>query len=288
MKYPAAINLPFNGEILKDRFTFARPGEGDGRGEGFWVIVQGNAMVVKEEKGAFSLHEGTLPGWLETKSEPLFFGFWQNRPVYAVVAGKNQELPLPFVSEPFNAAEDDRLDDSLLTLGGLALQTLHWERNSAVCSRCGGSLQRIAHTWGKRCLSCSYEHFPHISPCVIVLVKRGDQFLLGRKSIWPQGRYSLIAGFLDFGESLEECVHREVMEEAGITVKDLRYVGSQNWPFPSQLMAGFVAEYAGGEINTDGEELEDVRWFSRDAMPPSLPAKRSIARWIIDTFAKEE
>ncbi|ACM20287.1 NADH pyrophosphatase [Geotalea daltonii FRC-32] len=284
MKYPSAVNLPFNGEIIKDRFTLARPGEGRGDGPGYWIIIQGNAMVVKEEQGAISLHEGTLPSWLEAKSEPLCFGYWQNSPIYGVVVGKNQILPAPYVAEPFNAAEDDRLDDSFLTLGGLALQTLHWERNSAVCSRCGGSLQRIENTWGKRCQSCAYEHFPHISPCVIVLVKRGDQFLLGRKSVWPEGRYSLIAGFLDFGESLEECVHREVMEEAGVEVENLHYVGSQNWPFPSQLMAGFVADYAGGEINIDGEELEDVRWFSRDAMPPSLPAKRSIARWIIDSY----
>jgi NAD+ diphosphatase len=285
VKYPAAINLPFNGEVIRDHFTIARPESGDREGEGYWVIVQGNAMVVKAAEGTFSLHEGKLPDWLAVKSEPIRFGTWRNRPIYAVAAGKNQELPAPFVSEPFNAAEDDRLDDVFLTLGGLALQTLHWERNSAVCSRCGGNLQRIEGTWGKRCLSCAYEHFPHISPCVIVLVKRGDQFLLGRKSVWPQGRYSLIAGFLDFGESLEECVHREVMEEAGIAVKNVRYVGSQNWPFPSQLMAGFVADHAGGDINMDGEELEDVRWFSRDSMPPALPAKRSIARWIIDTFA---
>jgi NAD+ diphosphatase len=115
-------------------------------------------------------------------------------------------------------------------------------------------------------------------------VKRGNEFLLTRKSVWPAGRYSLVAGFLDFGESLEECVQREVKEETGIEVRNIRYVGSQNWPFPSQLMAGFIAEYAGGEIAVDHEELEDARWFCVNAMPASLPAERSIARWIIDSY----
>ena len=281
MRYPAPINLPFNGDIIKDGFRGVHPGEGHAAGPGYWIIIQGNAMVVREEKGQVLLPEGELPLWLEAKNKPLCFGYWHHRPLYAVVAGKDQLLPSPFIAEPFNGFED-RLSDTFLTLGGLALQILHWQRNSAVCSRCGGTMQGIDHTWGKCCQSCAYEHFPHISPCVIVLVKRGDDFLLGRKSVWPEGRYSLIAGFLDFGESLEECVHREVMEEAGIKVDNLRYVGSQNWPFPSQLMAGFVADYAGGEIMIDGEELEDARWFNRTQMPGSLPPKRSIARWIID------
>jgi len=116
-------------------------------------------------------------------------------------------------------------------------------------------------------------------------VKRGEEFLLVRKAAWPQGRYSLIAGFLDMGESLEECVHREVQEEAGIRVENLRYLGSQNWPFPSQLMAGFVADYAGGEIRADESEIEDVQWFCAGRMPALLPSRRSIARYIIDTWA---
>ena len=99
------------------------------------------------------------------------------------------------------------------------------------------------------------------------------------------GCYSLVAGFVDFGESLEECALREIREETGIIAENIRYVGSQNWPFPAQLMAGFVADYAGGEIVVDKNELEDARWFSVEALP-TLPPSRSIARWIIDTFAR--
>jgi len=116
------------------------------------------------------------------------------------------------------------------------------------------------------------------------LVRRGDQFLLVRKKEWATGRYGLVAGFLDMSESLEECAAREVLEETGIRVKNVRYVGSQCWPFPSQLMAGFVAEYEGGEVTVDTKELEDARWFSRDALPDGLPPHRSIARWIIEKY----
>ena len=282
MRYPEAVNLPFNGAIIKEGFRPLRPGEAVPAGPALWVVVRGNELVLVEEKGEFSFFEGERPDWLA--GEGICFGTWYGKPLFAVSLSRKKDLPAGLVAEPFNAMEE-RLDDRLLTLGGLAHQVLSWDRHSALCSRYGGSLERILRSWGKRCIGCGHEHFPHIHPCVIVLVRKNGEFLLGRKSAWPAGRYSLVAGFLNFGESLEECVHREVLEETGIRIHNLRYVGSQNWPFPSQLMAGFVADYSGGEIVVDREELEDARWFCREAMPESLPGKRSIARWIIDKFA---
>ncbi|KAF0219241.1 MAG: hypothetical protein FD174_2327 [Geobacteraceae bacterium] len=284
MSYPEAVNLPFNGEVIRGDFVPATPGAIDAGESGFWAILQGNAMVVIENAGGLALPEGELPDSFALKQEPLCIGRWRNRPLRVFRIGRDVTISLPYVAEPFNAVED-RLDDRLLTLGGLALQILHWERLSTFCSRCGGALTRIPATWGKKCTACSHEHYPHIHPCVIVLIRRGDEFLLVRKPEWAKGRYSLVAGFLDFGESLEECVRREVKEETGIEVTGIRYVGSQNWPFPSQLMAGFVADYAGGELRVDETELEDARWFCSEAMPETLPPKRSIARWIIDRYA---
>lgn len=284
MAYPEAVNLPFNGEVIRDDFTPVIPVNGDTAGEGFWVILQGSALVVRQENDRYDLHEGALPPWAPADSRILSVGLWKGKPLWVLRVGKGVALPSPYVAEPFNAVEQ-RLDDRLLTVGGLAQQILHWERLSAVCSLCGNGMERIPGTWGKRCVKCGHEHYPHIHPCIIVLVRRGDEFLLTRKAEWVKGRYSLIAGFLDFGESLEECVHREVREEAGIAVKNLRYVGSQNWPFPSQLMAGFVADYAGGDLVIDPGELEDGRWFCREDMPEALPPTRSIARWIIDRYA---
>lgn len=287
MTYPDSINLPFNSASIHDGYTPVKPGEREPEGSGFWVVLQGGALVVKAEKGELFLPEGEKPDWLTEDAELFCIGLWQGRPLRATAIGKGVTIPPPYTAEPFNAVAE-RLDDWLLTLGGLAQQILQWERQSALCSLCGGVLERIDGGWGKRCLACRHEHYPHIHPCIIVLVKRDEEFLLIRKAEWPAGRYSLIAGFVDFGESLEECLHREAGEEAGIMVTNIRYVGSQSWPFPSQLMAGFVADYAGGELRADETEIEDARWFSAENMPESLPTRRSIARWIIDKYALGE
>ena len=284
MSYPDAVNLPFNAMVLGDSFVAMTPDALDNGEPGYWAIISGPSLVVVAKGEARLLPEGPLPVWLKADAGPVLLGTWQGRPLRAARIAGGTELPAPHVVEQFNATED-RLDDRLLTLGGYAQQVLHWERHSACCPRCGGAMERIPGSWGKRCHPCRGDHYPHIHPCAIVLVRRGDEFLLIRKPEWPPGRYSLVAGFLDFGESLEECARREVREETGVEVANIRYVGSQSWPFPSQLMAGFVADYVDGAIRVDLAEIEDARWFCPTKMPDSLPGKRSIARWIIDTFA---
>lgn len=284
MPYPDTANLPFNATVIADGFTPAPPDSGGGDGPGVWAVLRGNALVVEERGGTLALPEGERPQWLSAGRETITIGRWYGRPLRIARMSAQDPLPSPFEAEPFNAT-GERLDDATLTIGGMAQQILHWERDSRFCARCGAPLERLPGTWGKRCPPCGVEHFPHIHPCAIVLVKRGDEFLLTRKPEWAPGRYGLVAGFLDFGESLEECARREVLEETGVEIGAIRYVGSQCWPFPSQLMAGFVAEYAGGEIRVDHAELEDARWFSPGAMPVSIPPRRSIARWIIDRFA---
>jgi NAD+ diphosphatase len=122
---------------------------------------------------------------------------------------------------------------------------------------------------------------------VIVLIKDGERILLTRKSFWAKGRYGLVAGFVDIGESFEAAVQREIREEVGVEVTDIRYVASQYWPFPSQLMVGFVATYDGGELRVDHTELEDARWFPLRELP-DLPGKHSIARFILDHYARPE
>ena len=284
MTYPEQINLPFNFSYIKDAFELRHPSVQEPEATGFWAIIQGNNVVLVQADEGLSLPEGDLPGCLTPLSAPLCIGLWKGRPLHVYSVSTKLVIEPPFVAEPFNATEE-RLDFVTMTLAGLAKQILHWELQSRHCSRCGAEMERITGSWGKRCTGCTSEHFPHIHPCAIVLVRRDNQVLLTRKAEWPAGRFSLVAGFLDFGESLEECAMREVREETGIEIENVRYVGSQNWPFPSQLMAGFVADYAGGEIIVDTTELEDARWFPIDALP-LLPPRRSIARWIIDTFAR--
>lgn len=282
MPYPEQINLPFNFASIKDAFELRPPSEHDPVEQGSWAIIQGNNVVLMQEENSFTLPAGDLPIGLLPKNPPLCIGIWNGTPLRAITISGKLTLPASLVAEPFNAGEE-RMSMQTLTLAGLAKQILHWEQQNRYCSTCGAASERIPATWGRKCTGCNGEHFPHIHPCSIVLVKRGKELLLTRKKEWIAGRYSLVAGFLDFGESLEECAMREVREETGIEINNVRYVGSQNWPFPAQLMAGFVADYAGGEIVVDHHELEDARWFRINDLP-TLPPSRSIARWIIDNF----
>lgn len=170
-----------------------------------------------------------------------------------------------------------------------ALRALHvaeWGRSHRFCGRCGARYPALGSELVRSCSACDAQLFPRISPAVIVLVRRGEQVLLGRGNHLPAGLFSTLAGFVDPGESLEEAVHRELFEEVGIEVSDVRYFGSQPWPFPDSLMVGFTAEHAAGELRVDRDELAEARWFGRDELPPVPPAF-SIARRLIDAWVRE-
>jgi NAD+ diphosphatase len=287
MSYPETVNLPFNRAVLQDRFRWVYPDMAPPAGNPLWLVLRGDALVVAADPARGRLLEEAQVRTLSPAMEPLCFATWDGRPLLAVRVSRECPLPPDLTAEPFNAFAD-RLDDQVLTLGGLAQQVLRWQHDACHCSRCTALTRPMPGGWGRECPDCRSVRFPAVHPCAIVLVRRQDEFLLVRKKEWPAGRYSLVAGFLDLGESLEECAAREVAEETGITVTNIRYVGSQHWPFPSQLMAGFVAEYAAGEVRVEEAELEDARWFHRDRLPAALPGKRSIARWIFDRFVAAE
>ena len=217
--------------------------------------------------------------------DPFWLGTFEGEECWVAPIPRDHVVPEDFRAETLVPMQGTRLPDDLLSLGGMAMQALWWESTSGHCPRCGERTERLPGEWGKRCPRCRYEHYPHLHPAVIVLVTDGDRCLLARKAGWAPGRYALVAGFVDNGESFEGTVAREVKEEVGVDVTDIRYVGSQNWPFPSQIMVGFVATYAGGEITVDPEELEDARWFPRGELP-SLPSRHSISRFIIDHYGR--
>lgn len=178
------------------------------------------------------------------------------------------------------------VDDATFSAAGFGAQLAHFEDTCRFCGRCATKLASKPTERAKRCPKCEREVYPHVSPCAIVLVedRERDAVLLTRSPRFPPGMYGLVAGFLEPGETLEECAAREVREETGVAVEDVRYAGSQPWPFPSQLMVGFFATYAGGDLVVDTSELEDARWFTRDAMPQKPPpvsiARRLIDRWL--------
>ncbi len=176
-----------------------------------------------------------------------------------------------------------------------AVGLLNWHRRHRFCANCGApSVAREAgHV--RVCPVCGTQHHPRTDPVVIMLVTDGDRALLGRQAQWPAGRYSALAGFVEPGESLEEAVAREVREEAGVLVAEVRYRSSQPWPFPSSLMLGFSARWAGGEPAVRDAELEDVGWFTRQAIvdgdvqlpPPTAIARRLIDEWLGDARAPQ-
>ena len=166
-----------------------------------------------------------------------------------------------------------------------AAHLARWRRTSRFCGVCGTATGPSRRHQAMVCRSCGHLAFPKVSPAVIVQVTRGNRILLGRSRRHPHGGYSVLAGFVDPGETLEDTVRREVEEESGIRVRNVRYFGSQPWPFPDSLMVGFTAEYDGGEIHSGDDELVDVAWFRADALPPVPPAY-SIARALIDDFAR--
>lgn len=285
MQYFESIDLPFNNRAMGEVFVPAKTGEPDPGEPGFWLIFQGDALVLNAE-GGVSFIAGDIPDWIGNRAGGMLIGTWGGKPVRILEIDTDAGIPSGYLVEPLLFTFfHQRLPDDLVTLAGLAQQILGWKRKSIVCSRCGGETDWIPGTWGKRCLRCGHEHFPHIHPCAIVLVRRGDELLLIRKPEWPKGYYSIPSGFCDFGESLEECARREVEEETGIRIRDLRYAGSQSWPFPGQLMIGFTAEYAGGEILVDRGELEDAAWFRRGSLPPTFSAG-SIAGWMMARFGE--
>jgi NAD+ diphosphatase len=164
-----------------------------------------------------------------------------------------------------------------------------WRANHRHCSRCGAPTlgTRAGHV--RECSRCGLENFPRIDPAVIVLVHDGERALLGRQASWPPGRFSTIAGFVEPGESLEDAVYREVLEETGIRTRDIRYESSQPWPFPASLMLGFVARGEFAEPRFTDGELEDARWFGRSQIENSevlLPPPHSISRRLIETWLK--
>ena len=172
-------------------------------------------------------------------------------------------------------------DDARLAIAGRAFQIAEWARTHRFCGRCGKPTTPAPGERAMRC-ACGHTTYPRISPAMMVLVKRGEAILLARNVAAPPGRMSALAGFLEAGESVEEAIHREVREEVGIEVTDLRYFASQPWAFPHSLMLAFTAEYAGGELKPDPTEIAEARWFGPGDTLPQLSPHQSISRALIE------
>ena len=176
--------------------------------------------------------------------------------------------------------------DDLFAIAARAVQIMAWHNTHRFCGRCATPMIQHPSERAKRCPNCKLRQYPRLSPAVIMLIYKGEQLLLARAPRFRNGMYSVLAGFVEPGESLEETVARETREEVGVEIKNIRYFGSQPWPFPNSLMVGFTAEYASGTITPEPGEIEDAAWFDKTNLPP-VPGELSIARKLIDWFVAQ-
>lgn len=222
-------------------------------------------------------------GWQVERAQ--FVGHWQDEPVFAVeLAGLPELDPLRFQAGSLYHLLG-RVEDALLAAVGRAMQLLDWERDHRYCGRCGGEMQLASTERAMHCARCDTLLYPRIAPCVITLVTDGELMLLARSARFRRPMFSTLAGFIEAGESAEDTLHREVREEVGVEVKNLRYYASQPWPFPSQLMLGFFAEYAGGDIRLQPEEIAEAGWYHPRDLPPTPPSA-SIAGRLIESHCR--
>jgi NAD+ diphosphatase len=256
----------------------------------YWFIFRGNQLLVTLEED-----RPRLP----YLSQPSAAGLATVRHHYlgCLTGSDNIHCYAAEVAEGSDVAEGvvfqglrhlyGRLDEDLLWLGGRAFQIIEWDRTHQFCGRCGAPTEMLAHERAKQCPQCGLTSYPRISPAIIVRVERigerGSELLLARSQRHPAGLYSVLAGFVEPGETLEECVRREIKEEVGIDVKNIAYFGSQPWPFPNSLMIAFTADYAGGDLVLEDSEIHEAAWFTADALP-TIPPPMSIARRLIDDF----
>lgn len=252
------------------------PPEATDPASGLWFCVRGSEVLV--------LEEGGLPVELEAGSDcTVFLGVLDDRPVWA--AGLTGDLAPPGLMDL--RALYGSVDEALWVLAGRAVQLVAWDRDHQFCGRCGGPTRAVAGERARRCAPCRHLMFPRLAPAVITVVEKGDTCLLARNARFPGAMFSALAGFVEPGETLEQAVVREVAEEVGINVHNLRYFASQPWPFPNSLMIGFFCEWESGDIRVDQTEIAEAAWFHADALP-MIPPAMSIARRLIDDWVRRQ
>jgi NAD+ diphosphatase len=256
-----------------------------------WFIFSGSHLLIQETEAGVQIPQADrlshiAPTIAQAAIRQLYLGHLDGVHCFGVEVPRETAVPDTFSFQNLRALFM-RIPDELLTLAGRALQIVDWDRTHQFCSRCGTEVEHSHKERVKRCPNCDYSMYPRLAPAIIVRVQRqtgtGPQILLARGPNYPPGWYSVLAGFVEPGETLEECVEREVFEEVGIKVKNIRYFGSQPWPFPHSLMLGFTADYESGEFNLQEEEIEEAKWFSKGNIP-KIPPRMSISRHLIDDF----
>ena len=238
-------------------------------------------------------HVLELPHWPDLQQWQLavvrgqYLGSLNGEPCWSVELDPETAQALPETTHlaGLRALFDDFPED-LYAIAGRAIQIIAWERDHQFCGRCGARTEHVRGERARRCPECGLVSYPRLTPPIIVLIERDDRILLARGHAFAAGRFGIVAGFVEPGESLEDAVRREVREEVSIELGEVMYFGSQPWPFPHGIMIGFRAEHLAGEITIDEGELAEAAWYRWDELP-TIPARLSIARRLIDAWAAE-
>lgn len=248
----------------------------------WWFVFYKDQLLLEKQKDAFTVPYGQSSPIAPPQGTTVHEVTTLNgRPCKAFAIEQPIEENSVYTLTGLRAAYDS-IPLEQYQAAGKAFEILHWDRNSRYCPACGTRMEQREAIM-KKCPTCANEMYPAISTAIIVLIRKEDSILLVRARNFKGTFHGLVAGFLETGETLEECVHREVREETGLEVKNITYFDNQPWPYPSGLMVGFVADYAGGEIKLQQEELSEAAFYTRDNLP-EIPRKLSLARKLIDSW----
>jgi NAD+ diphosphatase len=251
--------------------------------ESLWFAFRGFRLLVHIEGGLAEIPRLRDPSRLGLQSvRQQYLGELDGQPCYSAELAEDATAPEGWSFQGLRRLYN-LLPDKLFWVAGAAVQIVDWDRNYQYCGRCGAATRDKKQERAKECPQCGLISYPRISPAIIVLVEKDDTLLLARSHRHPSGMYSVLAGFVEPGETLEAAVAREIQEEVGIQVKNIHYFGSQPWPFPNSLMIAFTCQHLAGEIVLEEEEMADAGWYKVDELP-LIPPEISIARQLIDWF----
>lgn len=253
------------------------------KAEAWWFVFKGNRLLIgMSESKARIPYIKDMHEWGLSPECVQYLGILEGHPCYSAALADDAGAPVNMEFQDMRQLYG-LLDEDIYMLAGRAYQIVYWDLTHRFCGKCGSPTETHAEERAKVCPECGFMSYPRLNPAIIVAVVREKQLLLAHAKHFKENFYSVIAGFVEAGETFEECVKREVMEEAGIKVKNIRYFGSQPWPYPNSLMIGFTAEYESGEVKADGVEISDAGWYDASSLP-EVPTRMSIAGRLIEWF----
>lgn len=273
--------------MFKQPFLSAVTSPAGSPSNAYWFLFAGDKLLVVRDGEQFQPWYGPEPAGLKlTIGHQHYLGSLGHIPCFT--AELLSDSPLPAGSHLSGLRRlFGLMDETLFWISGRAIQIVDWERTHRFCGRCGTATQFAPNERAKICPNCQLTNYPRLSPAIITAVIRNNQILLARAHRFRAGMYSVLAGFVEPGESLENCVQREIKEEVGLEVNNISYFGSQPWPFPNSLMIAFTCTYVGGEIKLQDSEIEAADWFTADNLPP-IPVPPTISRALIDWFVNQQ